>query len=214
MINHPQLWNQYDVLFWDFDGVILDSMNVRDKGFELVLADFPAEQVQQLLDYHRKNGGLSRYVKFRYFYEEIRGESLSDERLQELANRFSEIMLNELGSKNLLIGDTTSFLENLPKPFTMHIVSGSDQTELRELCRRLEVASYFDSIHGSPKPKTEWVTELLNDHGYDTTKAALIGDSVNDLEAARDNSIDFIGYNNPKLREKSDHYIDAFNSGI
>lgn len=210
MINHPQLWTKYDVLFWDFDGVILDSMNVRDKGFEMVLADFPDHQIEELLHYHRKNGGLSRYVKFKYFYEEILKEPLSDDHLQELANRFSEIMLNELGSKNLLISDAVQFLENLPRPYKMHIVSGSDQTELRELCRRLDVARFFDSIHGSPKPKTEWVTQLIKEHDYDKTAAALIGDSINDLHAARDNGIEFIGFNNEALRQDSDHYIDAF----
>ncbi len=210
MINHPQMWAKYKVLFWDFDGVILDSMDVRDKGFEITLADFPDDLVQELIRYHRKNGGLSRYVKFRYFYEELLNEPLSDNQLQQLANRFSEIMLNELGNKNLLINDAVRFLENLPQPFKMHIVSGSDQNELRELCRRLEVTRFFDSIHGSPKPKTEWVAELIEAHHYETKKAALIGDSINDLEAARDNGIEFIGYNNEALRSNSDYYIDTF----
>ena len=61
------------VIFWDFDGVILNSNKVRDKGFETVLSGFPKEEVDKLLKFHRQNGGLSRYVKFRYFFEEIKG---------------------------------------------------------------------------------------------------------------------------------------------
>ena len=60
------------IIFWDFDGVILNSNKVRDSGFEIVLKDFPKNQVELLLNYHRQNGGLSRYVKFRYFFEVIR----------------------------------------------------------------------------------------------------------------------------------------------
>jgi beta-phosphoglucomutase-like phosphatase (HAD superfamily) len=37
------------IIFWDFDGVILNSNEVRDNGFETVLKDFPTEQVEQLL---------------------------------------------------------------------------------------------------------------------------------------------------------------------
>lgn len=209
-MTQPEMWNKYDVLFWDFDGVILDSMNVRDRGFERVLADYPSEQVEKLMEYHRKNGGLSRYVKFRYFYVEILNEPLSEQRLEELTSSFSEIMLEELGNKNLLIKDTLEFLESAKDQFRMHVVSGSDQTELRKLCEQLEVAQFFKSIHGSPTPKTEWVGKLLHEYGYDQSSAALIGDSINDFDAARDNGIDFIGYNNPELKPVSTFYINSF----
>lgn len=209
-MNQSDTWKQYDVIFWDFDGVILDSMPVRDRGFELVLTDYPDHQVAALLQYHRENGGLSRYVKFRYFYEEVLREPLSDERLNELTSAFSEIMLNELGNSDLLIKDSVAFLKSAAPKFPMHVVSGSDQTELRELCRRLDLTDYFISIHGSPKPKTQWVGELLAEHQYAPPKAVLIGDSRNDLDAARDNKIEFIGYNNESLKAEADHYIHTF----
>ncbi len=74
-----------EVIFWDFDGVIIDSEKVRTAGFEKVLRDYPKEEVEQLIQYHKKNGGLSRYVKFRYFFEEIRKSPISDERVDELS---------------------------------------------------------------------------------------------------------------------------------
>lgn len=211
-MTQAEIWSRFDNIFWDFDGVILDSMSVRDKGFELVLVEYEPGQVEQLLEYHRKNGGLSRYVKFRYFYEVILGKPLSQERLDELAGSFSRIMLDELGSPERLFGDTCDFLKNMHARFQMHIVSGSDQAELRELCRRLELTPFFRSIHGSPTPKTELVRNLLVGHDYDVGRTVLIGDSGNDLDAARDNGIQFIGYNNESLRAQSDFYIDRFQS--
>lgn len=209
-MNQSDIWHNYNIIFWDFDGVILDSMSVRDKGFERVLADFPEVQVERLMHYHHKNGGLSRYVKFRYFYEEILREPLTDERLDELTSAFSAIMLEELGNPELLIPDTLQFLKSAASGLTMHVVSGSDQQELRMLCERLNVAAYFKSIHGSPTPKKELVRELFRIHGYNKAHSVLIGDSINDLDAARDNGIDFIGYNNPHLRADADHYIETF----
>ena len=39
-------------ILWDFDGVILDSMAVRDWGFKEIFKDFSKEQVIKLLEYH------------------------------------------------------------------------------------------------------------------------------------------------------------------
>ena len=99
------------IIFWDFDGVILNSNKVRDSGFEIVLKDFPKNQVELLLNYHRQNGGLSRYVKFRYFFEVIREEKVSKEKIRTYAQLFSDIMLNQLKNKDLLIKDSLKFIK-------------------------------------------------------------------------------------------------------
>ncbi|MCF8428421.1 MAG: HAD family hydrolase [Bacteroidia bacterium] len=194
-------------IFWDFDGVLLNSNAIRDKGFEMVLSEFPKEQVEELLVYHRANGGLSRYVKFRYFFENIRQEQLSDEDLQKWAKAFSEIMLANLCDPKLMIEPTCNFVLSKP-PYAMHIVSGSDQTELRILCKELGLNQSFVSIHGSPKPKKEWVKELLLEYNYNPQECILIGDSINDWEAAHSNGISFMAYNNPKIEHLSNAKIE------
>ncbi len=198
-------------IFWDFDGVIMDSMPVRNKGFELVLKEFPNEQVELLMQFHLKNGGLSRYVKFRYFFEEIRGERVTEEGIKEWAQKFSEIMRKELVQSALLIEDSVNFIKENHKKFKMHIVSGSDGEELRYLCEKLELSKYFISIHGSPVPKKELVKSLLSKHEYEEDDTILIGDSINDYEAAKINNIDFCGYNNAQLKDLKSFYIKSFN---
>ncbi|PKD16757.1 haloacid dehalogenase [Salegentibacter salinarum] len=204
-----QLKNKKNIL-WDFDGVIMDSMPVRNKGFELVLKDYPQEQVQELMKFHLKNGGLSRYVKFRYFFEEIRKEKISEEEVTVWASRFSEVMKRELLNKKLLIEDTCNFIKRNYNNFEMHIVSGSDQEELRFLCKKLKLDSFFISINGSPTPKKKLVEELLMEFRYKTDETALIGDSINDYEAAVASDIDFLGYNNPSIQDKGRSYINSF----
>ena len=141
------------VIFWDFDGVLIDSNAVRDLGFELVLADFNVDQVEQLLAFHRLNGGLSRYVKFRYFFEEILKVSITDEEILVLAGRFSVITKDLLVNPTLLITKTIEFVKENQGNYIMHITSGSDQEELRYLCKSMHIAHLFYSIHRSPKPK-------------------------------------------------------------
>lgn len=200
----------FKTILWDFDGVIMDSMPVRDKGFEIVLQKYPQEQVSLLMNYHRKNGGLSRYHKFRYFFEEIRRESISENDIQILAEQFSNVMLENLLDERLLIKDSLLFIKENYNKFKMHVVSGSDGNELRYICEKLGLSKYFVSIHGSPTPKNDLVKELLLQKMYKKEETCLIGDSFNDLEAADRNSITFYGYNNKELLKKEVKYIWSF----
>jgi len=194
--------DNYKVILWDFDGVLMDSNSVRDYGFEKVLSDYPKESVERLLEFHRINGGLSRYVKFRYFFENILRQDISDDEIQEWANKFSIIMKSQLLNPELLIEDSLNFVKSeYEKGRKMHIVSGSDQEELRFLCQELQIAKYFVSIHGSPTPKKQLVKDVIEANRYLEEEVVLIGDSVNDFEAATTNNIDFKGYNNEYLSD-------------
>lgn len=204
--------SKYKTILWDFDGVIMDSMPIRDKGFIEVLKDYPSEQVNRLIDYHQENGGLSRYVKFRYFFEIIRQESITEEQVLELAKKFSEIMLKLLCDEKLLIADSVRFITQNSERYEMHIVSGSDGKELNLICQTLGLNKFFKTINGSPTPKNNLVASVLSDFQYNPQETVIIGDSKNDYDAAQVNKIDFFGYNNKKVEPFSAFYIESFDS--
>lgn len=200
-------------IFWDFDGVILNSMVVRDQGFVEVLKDYDDRDVEELLAFHRKNGGLSRYVKFTHFFENIiEDQSFGGKDLKFYTDEFSRIMKKLLTNPELLISDSVDFIKRChSEGIPMHIVSGSDGNELRYLCAELGIASYFLSINGSPTPKTDLVSNVLDEYKYAAKECVLIGDSINDYDAAEKNGLRFKGYNNEDLR-KFGSYIDSFNN--
>lgn len=197
-------------VLWDFDGVILDSMKVRDFGFREIFKSFKKDKIEKLIDYHRENGGLSRYVKIRYFFENLLNQEISEERVNEYASMFSDIMRVKLIEKKNLITDSVDFIRNNYKKYNFHIVSGSDQNELRFLCDQLELSQYFLTIEGSPTPKKKLVNDILEKKSYSKKETCLIGDSINDKDAAEENNILFIGYNN--LDFKEEHYITSFSN--
>lgn len=201
---------QYKLILWDFDGVIIESNKVREIGFRKVLEEFPEEQVQELIKFHNLNGGLSRYVKFRYFYEVICKVGISEQKVQQLADSFSKIMLKVLGSKNYLIAETIKFIESNSHSIEMNIVSGSDQNELRILCSKLDIIKNFKSIYGSPTTKNTLVADSIKESKFQNGEICLIGDSMNDYEAATLNKIDFYGFNNAELK-RIGNYIETFN---
>lgn len=201
---------KFKIIFWDFDGVLMDSNSIRDVGFERVLSNYPKRAVQDLLVYHRANGGLSRYVKFRYFFENILKKDVSESEINELASSFSLIMRSLLLNPELLISDSMNFVKSqFDCGVRMHIVSGSDQEELRFLCNELQIEKYFISIHGSPTPKKQLVKDLIDSNNYTKSEIVLIGDSINDFEAAQVNGIVFSGYRNESIISKG-IYINSF----
>lgn len=203
--------SSFEVILWDFDGVILDSMPVRTLGFSMTLSEYDDKDVQKLIDYHTENGGLSRYHKYRYFYEKILNKEVSDDQIADLAGRFSSIMKRELCNKNLLIEDSLLYISSNFQKHQFHVVSGSDEVELKFLNKELGIAKYFKSINGSPTPKTKIVSNLLAENNWRTDKVCLIGDSKNDFDAAVNNGVSFFGYNNIELKEiPNTRYIAHF----
>ncbi len=198
------------VIIFDFDGVILDSVPVKTYGFGKIFERYPQEQVAKLLAYHEHNGGLSRFHKIRYFYREILGQNITEDEVQEYAEAFGRITKNELTKRKYLIDQTLQFIQNNRDRYKMHIASGAEHEELNYLCNELGIVGYFLSIEGSPTAKYEIVKKIITDNGYSAKECCLIGDSINDWEASEANGVDFIGFNNPGLKEKAKHYIRDF----
>ena len=73
-----------------------------------------------------------------------------------------------------------------------YIASGSAQDELRRVFEKRGMNRYFEDIFGSPVTKTDNVAKVLEKEG--THNALMIGDSMSDLIAAEENSIDFLAY--------------------
>ena len=196
-------------ILFDFDGVIIDSMPIKTAGFRKIFEEYDAETVKPLLDFHNLNGGLSRYVKIKYFFEDVLGTPIEDIEIMRYANRFSEIVKEELNNPEHLIAEVVQFIRDNQENFNFHIVSGADEQELRYLCEQLNIAQYFKSIHGSPTHKNELVKQVMKENSYLKTETILIGDSINDLEAAEVNEIGFYAYNNADLRPLSANYIET-----
>lgn len=201
-------------ILWDFDGVILDSMPIRDYGFRKIFENFDDSLVDRLIEYHNQNGGLSRFHKIKYFYNELLKQDITEEQINQYAERFSEVMRNELINPKYLIPDSIEFIHKNYQKFNFHIVSGSEHQELNYLCERLEVCPYFISINGSPTQKIDLIKVVMDKYSYRQDETILIGDSINDFEAAEKNGVLFYGYNNFKLHEAGFNYIDVFKTFI
>ena len=63
--------SHYNSIIFDCDGVILNSNTVKSDSFYSSALPFGEKAADLLLRYHLENGGVSRYVKFRYLISDI-----------------------------------------------------------------------------------------------------------------------------------------------
>lgn len=195
---------QIKYILWDFDGVIIDSEMIRQKGFRYALREYDEDLVDKLIDYHCENGGISRYEKFDYFLREILSYSGNiKSQLKNFLADYSSVMEREMTDSNLLIRESLEFIQENYENFEMHIVSASDDTELKNLASALSISVYFRSINGSPTPKVDLVKNIISEYNYVRDEIVLIGDSINDYHAAKDNNIHFMGVGKKSLVELS-----------
>ncbi len=209
----PQERGQFSTILWDFDGVILNSMKIKGDGFVELFKEYDQKAVQKLEQYHYANGGISRFEKIKYFFIHILKQNITENEVEKLAERFAIIIAKKLFDKSNLIPETIKFIKSNYKKYNFHIVSGAQHDELNNLCEYFEIEQYFISINGSPTKKEVLVKNILEKYDYNKEEVILIGDSVNDYNAACENNVKFYGFNNKELKQYGD-YIDGFEGCI
>ena len=195
-------------ILWDFDGVIFNSMKIKNDGFLELFKEYKREDLEKFREYNLVSGGVPRFDKIRYFYNNILKEDIDDDEVKRLADKFSKIIKKRLFLKDNLISETIEFIKREYKNYNFHITSGAEHNELNRLCREFNLSKYFISIEGSPTKKSILIKNILKEYGYRREDTILIGDAITDYYSAYDNGIGFYGYNNPELERF--FYIRSF----
>lgn len=181
--------DEYQTIVFDCDGVVLNSNRVKTKAFYSAALPYGARPAQALVDYHVRNGGVSRYLKFRYFVDNIVKSKSEGPPLPVLLERFAVEV-----KRGLLVAEVANGLEQLrgmTRRANWLIVSGGDQAELREVFASRGLAQLFDGgIFGSPDTKDDILPREL-EAGRICQPTLFLGDSVYDFEAATGAGLDF-----------------------
>jgi len=180
-----------DTVILDFDGVILESVSVKTEAFRSLFSFVP-DHVQDIVEYHRKHGGVSRFDKFRYIYRTILKTELSEEQFKYLSEEFAKRVYDGVLTSPYVNG-ALPFLKGNYQKFHLFVVSATPEVELISIIRKRELAVYFQGVYGAPGKKEEWIQKILSEREIPSASALFVGDSPNDLEAAQKCKVHFIG---------------------
>ncbi|OHB34013.1 MAG: hypothetical protein A2Y09_08250 [Planctomycetes bacterium GWA2_39_15] len=189
-------------VIFDFDGVLVESVDIKTKAFAKLFESEGNDIVEKVVVYHVKNAGISRFEKFKYIYKEIINRPLTEEIFDDLCQRFSHLVVDEVVSAPYVKG-AKEFLDGYANKYMCFVASATPQDEMEEIIKRRHMQGYFKGVYGSPKKKGDIVREILAaytlEHNEMPFNSALspqsfvyVGDALSDYQAAKDNSIRFI----------------------
>jgi phosphoglycolate phosphatase-like HAD superfamily hydrolase len=182
----------YDFFVFDCDGVILDSNEIKSQAFFDVTLRFGPETADRFVAYHKRNGGVSRQEKFKYFVAEILEADPSDRKsiANELIEAYGQLCRDGLETCPMIEG-VQPFLASLPKQVRNFVVSGGAQTEVRHALKTRHLDQFFSLILGNPKSKAENMQHLFDSGSFDG-RGANFGDARLDMELAEQFGLDCV----------------------
>jgi phosphoglycolate phosphatase-like HAD superfamily hydrolase len=179
-------------VFFDFDGVLVDSVDIKTEAMRLLFAGEQPAHVAEIVALHERLGGVSRYRKFEIAYETILRRPLSEGEMEALGARFSELALDAIAAAPMIPG-AREFLERYCRRALLFVVSGTPDRELRAVLERRDLGAFFQAAHGSPALKPDILRDLLARHGLAPEDACFVGDAGTDFEAAECCGVPFVG---------------------
>lgn len=182
----------YKCFIYDFDGVICDSVNVKTLAFAELYKSYGKEIQDQVVRYHLEHGGISRFEKIRYFQNTLLQSPASEEKIQELAEDFAD-MVKEKVIASMYINGAKEFIQQHADNCSQYICTGTPEVEIIEILESRNLTSFFKGIYGSPKTKTQIINHILVATGYKAEEGIFLGDAMTDYKAAKECGMPFIG---------------------
>jgi phosphoglycolate phosphatase-like HAD superfamily hydrolase len=177
-------------LLFDFDGVLAESVEIKTEAFRKMYLSNGDEFAQKVVDYHIANGGVSRYEKFKVFNGDWLGETITEDRINELADVFSDFVVDGVVNAPEVVG-ADEFLRS-SEDYTKFIITGTPTVEIKPILEQRKMGHFFKEAFGSPEKKGHWVKHILKTENISPKECVFIGDALADYNAAIDNGIDFI----------------------
>lgn len=185
-----KLLSDADVIFWDFDGVIKDSVDAKTAAYGKLFENFQPGLAERVREHHRKFIGISRFEKIP-LYLAWAGIPVTEKTVDEFCVRFSALVLNEVVDAPWVVGVRQWILENYQQ-HAFIMVTATPQKEIEEILKKIDLAYCFDQVHGSPKKKEEAVEQSLRSVSVNPNQALFVGDAETDFCAAQNCSVPFL----------------------
>ena len=188
--SNKTLFAQCEYIFWDFDGVIKDSVEVKSNAFFKLFEEFGHDIALRVRSHHEDNGGLSRFEKLP-IYLKWAGKKPTEELLSEYCVKFSQLVKQDVIESKWVPG-VLEFIRKNNKKSSFFIITATPQDEIEEIMIELGIMRYFIEVIGSPTNKEHAIKKILKKYSILPNNSIMIGDSYSDLYAANLNYVPFI----------------------
>jgi len=179
------------VIFLDFDGVILESNEPKERAFRQAFEVF-GEKAASAMAFSEAHSAITRYEKVDRIFREILHREPTPEVTAPIFARINQLAFENVVASEEVPG-ALAFLERFGSLVPLHVVSATPIDQLVPVLEARRFTHYFAGVHGVPPPKAETFRRVLSQLGASPSEAVFIGDSASDLEAADAAGIPFLG---------------------
>jgi phosphoglycolate phosphatase-like HAD superfamily hydrolase len=178
------------LVFWDFDGVIKESVEVKTHAYFQLFEPFGSVVAEKVRKHHELNGGMSRFDKMPIYLQWADLES-NQYTVIEYCEQFSKRVIQAVIDAPWVAG-VENYLRSNTNQQIFVLVSATPQDELEHILHVLDLTKCFAEVYGAPIPKRDAIGKTLLASGLDTRDCLMIGDAQADLDAAEANQVPFL----------------------
>lgn len=187
------LINTKKLFVFDFDGVLADSVNVKTQAFASLYEKYGAPVVHKVIMHHEKNGGMSRFEKFKHYHKTFLGKNLNKLEIQKMSEKFSAMVIKKVIASEWIHG-AKNYLDKLYEAKNNCVViSATPLNEIRHIIDKRDMNKYFSIVCGSPSTKHDNLEHVMRKFSICSKEIVFFGDSIADWEAASKKDILFVG---------------------
>jgi len=196
----------FQAVLFDFDGTLVQSNQIkRDMLFLVARTVGSTDDVfRKILTDHPRH---DRFDLYRELLTQMKYDGDLDTKVKELSGLYGDLTTSAI-SKAPEIPGAAGFLTEFSSQIPMYINSATPEASLRNTIEERGWAEFFRGVYGRPKSKNDIFKLVQDETGLPANQILFVGDSVQDLESARDNGCPFLGV----AHEPGWHY--AFPEGI
>lgn len=184
------LLRKASIVFWDFDGVIKDSVGIKSDAFEKLFSIYGSKLAKKVRAHHELNGGMSRFKKIP-LYLEWAGETQTAQLVEAYCEKFANLVVQAVIDSPWVPGVREYLLDNFSSQRFV-LITATPQEEIESILAALNISHCFQDVYGAPMEKDKAVASVLKRCSIQAQDALVVGDSTSDLHAANMNKVPFL----------------------
>jgi len=182
-----------EAIFLDFDGVVLESAEIKTKAFYDVYLSYGPDIAEKARQHHLNHQGVNRLEKFKHIHNFYLKRKCEYKELEIMSKKFTDAVFQRIIACECVPG-VISFLEKYQnRKVPVFLLSATPHDELLLILELRKLSPYFTEVYGAPNEKKTAGLEIINRYNFKHENLIFIGDSISDCQAAKSMGVPFLG---------------------
>jgi len=182
---------------FDLDGTLFATTEIKSRAFADLFSSYGKEVEIAVLEDHMRSEGISRFIKFRRWYEELLSLEYTDEIGSELSRRYDQIVLPQIRVAPWTLG-AFEFLNQWHGRIPLFVASATPQHQLADMLHFRSAEYLITAAWGYPTTKTKALEVAASISKSKPEEVLMVGDSKADFNASAEIGARFCRFVNPE----------------